>query len=144
MILWFYESHEWLQMTLPHLTTKAFRAYLLTKTTEFPVPISQFPVVLLSGNAAEVQGFVVLLLQWKQAKDGPRTQRMSYSEAWKYWVKLTLQPIYQLGELPPCSQTWSKRNNRGTVKSKAFCSKVVAVSTLPASEIVLHCNWEVL
>lgn len=45
---------------------------------------------------------------WQQAKDGPGSQQMSYSNALEYGVKLILQSIYQQGKLCPCSQTWSK------------------------------------
>lgn len=38
-------SCEWLQMMLPHMTTKTLKAYLLAKLIAFPVPISQLPVV---------------------------------------------------------------------------------------------------
>lgn len=64
------------------------------------------------------------------SKGWPRSQRQSYSEAWEYWAKLILQPIYHLGKLSPRSHTWFKCNNRGKVKCRAFCSKMVAEFSL--------------
>lgn len=69
---------------------------------------------------------------------------MSYSKALEYWVKLILQPIYQLGKLYPCSQTWSKCQQRHSEKQSLLFKSCCRVSTLPASERVLHCNWRVL
>lgn len=55
-------------MMLPHLTPKTLRAYLLDKEIAFSIPISQLPVVLLSGNTAEVPVFVMLLLYESKPK----------------------------------------------------------------------------
>lgn len=112
-------------MTLPHHNTKVLKVYLLSKQIAFPVLISQLADVLSSGNTAEVWGFGVLL----HPKVGPGVRGSPILRHGSIEQNI-LQPIYHLGKLSPRSHTWFKCNNRGKVKCRAFCSKMVAEFSL--------------
>lgn len=117
-------SCEWLQMMLPHLTTKTLKACLLAKIIAFPIPISQLPLVLLSGNTAELSAFVMLLLneskpRWTWQPENVLLQSTGVLSKTNFAAHLSAREIMSM--FPDLIQVPIE-----TVKSKAYFSKVVA------------------
>lgn len=99
-------SPDFLQMTLPHLTSKTLKTYLFMRLTMFPIPISQFSVVLSPSNTAEERVLWCCFCNEREQRWAESQSVLLYSMGvLSKALFIDNSVLYQPRKLFPCSQT---------------------------------------